>query len=113
MTTATEATLFGNNAPLFVGLGTWLVFRRRPTRAFWTGSALATIGGAAVMIAGMSREVGAVNTAGDFLALTASIFFAAYLLTTEHVRGGAGHTRVQHAADCRQCGDTAHRLSGD
>jgi hypothetical protein len=25
--------------------------------------------------------------AGDFLALTASIFFAAYLLTTEHVRG--------------------------
>jgi drug/metabolite transporter (DMT)-like permease len=87
MTTATEATLFGNNAPLFVGLGTWLVFRRGPTRAFWTGLALATIGGAAVMIAGMSREVGAVNTAGDFLALTASIFFAAYLLTTEHVRG--------------------------
>ena len=28
MTTATEATLFGNNAPLFVGLGTWLIFRR-------------------------------------------------------------------------------------
>ncbi len=87
MTTATEATLFGNNAPLFVGLGTWLIFRRRPQRAYWTGLALAALGGATVMIAGMSREASAGNLAGGFLALTASIFFAAYLLTTEHVRG--------------------------
>ena len=87
MTTATEATLFGNNAPLFVGLGTWLIFRRRPRRAYWTGLAFAAIGGATVMIAGMSREASAGNVTGNVLALTASIFFAAYLLTTEHVRG--------------------------
>jgi drug/metabolite transporter (DMT)-like permease len=86
MTTATEATLFGNNAPLFVGLGTWLIFRRRPKRAYWAGLALAASGGAAVVIASVSRESGAGSVAGDFLALAASIFFAAYLLTTEHVR---------------------------
>ena len=86
MTTATEATLFGNNAPLFVGLGTWLFFRRRPTRVYWTGLAFAAIGGATVMIAGITRATSAGSLAGDFLALTASIFFAAYLLTTEHVR---------------------------
>ena len=86
MTTATEATLFGNNAPLFVGLGTWLIFRRRPTRAYWTGLALAATGGAMVMIGGFSREASVGSLAGDLLALTASIFFAAYLLTTEHVR---------------------------
>ena len=29
-TTATTATLFGNNSPIFVGIGTWMFFRRRP-----------------------------------------------------------------------------------
>ncbi len=87
MTTATEATLFGNNAPLFVGLGTWLMFRRPPGRAYWVGLAFAALGGATVMIAGASRGASAGNLTGDSLALIASIFFAAYLLTTEHVRG--------------------------
>jgi drug/metabolite transporter (DMT)-like permease len=86
MTTATEATLFGNNAPVFVGFGTWLIFRRRPKRAYWAGLALAAIGGAMVMIDGVSRQANAGSLAGDCLALIASIFFAAYLLTTEHVR---------------------------
>ena len=86
MTTATEATLFGNNAPFFVGLGTWVIFRRRPSRAYWIGLALAALGGAVVMIAGISRAAFAGSAVGDVLALTASIFFAAYLLTTEHVR---------------------------
>lgn len=86
MTTATEATLFGNNAPIFVGLGTWLFFRRRPTRAFWAGLALASSGGAIVVLAGMSRQASGASLTGDLLALAASVFFAAYLLTTEHVR---------------------------
>ena len=86
MTKATEATLFGNNAPLFVGLGTWLIFRRPPQRSYWTGLALAAIGGATLIVGRMSREASAGSISGDLLALSASIFFAAYLLTTEHVR---------------------------
>jgi drug/metabolite transporter (DMT)-like permease len=87
MTTAAEATLFGNNAPIFVGLGTWLFFRRRPKRTFWIGLVLATMGAAVVMIAGPGGEANRGSMTGNFLALTASTFFAAYLLTTEHVRG--------------------------
>lgn len=86
MTTATEATLFGNNAPIFVGLGTWLFFRRRPRHSYWIGLGLAVSGGALVMLAGMSRQVGVGGFGGNLLALAASIFFAAYLITTEHVR---------------------------
>ena len=86
MTTATEATLFGNNAPIFVGLGTWLLFRRRPTRTYWAGLTLAAFGGAMIMLTGMSRGATTGSMAGNLLATTASIFFAAYLLTTAHVR---------------------------
>lgn len=88
LTTAAEATLFGNNAPIFVGLGTWLVFRRRPGRAFWAGLALASTGAVAVMIAGLSRPSTGGSITGNFLAIAASVFFAAYLLTTERAREG-------------------------
>lgn len=88
MTTATEATLFGNNAAIFVGLGTWLVFGRRPKRAYWAGLALASTGGAMVMIQSLSRQAGGGSLKGNLLALLASVFFAGYLLTTEHVREG-------------------------
>jgi len=87
-TTAAEATLFGNNAPIFVGLGTWLFFGRRPKRAYWAGLALASTGGAAVMIAGFSGPASGGTLTGNLLAVAASVFFAAYLLTTERAREG-------------------------
>src|SRR4029077_21016126 len=43
-TSAANATLLGNNTPIFVGLLTWLVFRQRPSAAFWLGLALAVAG---------------------------------------------------------------------
>ena len=87
-TSAATATLLGNNAPVFVGLGTWLVFRRRPGAAFWIGLALAMAGCLSIVAsdalgAGGSRPG---HVTGDLLALTASVFWAAYLLTTEQVR---------------------------
>jgi drug/metabolite transporter (DMT)-like permease len=60
-TTAAEATLFGNNAPLFVGLGTWLIFLRRPKRSYWTGLALATMGGATIMVAAIAGHATAAH----------------------------------------------------
>jgi drug/metabolite transporter (DMT)-like permease len=86
-TTATSATLLGNHTPIFVGIGTWLLFGRRPRRAFWLGLALALIGAAIVVADNAGHRVrGAGDPAGDMLALTASVFFAAYLLTTERMR---------------------------
>lgn len=86
-TTATTATLFGNNSPIFVGLGTWLFFRRRPKRTFWIGLALASAGAAIVMVANATAKQGATgDVTGALMSIGAAAFFAAYLLATEHVR---------------------------
>lgn len=86
-TTAANATLFGNNAPIFVGLGTWLVFHRRPRRAFWVGLGLSMSGAVVVMMNNVhSGRATAGNTIGNLLALGAAMFFAGYMLTTERAR---------------------------
>src|SRR6202521_310040 len=43
-TSAANATLLGNNTPVFVGLLSWLIFRQRPSRDFWMGLFLAVAG---------------------------------------------------------------------
>jgi drug/metabolite transporter (DMT)-like permease len=86
-TTAANATLFGNNAPIFVGLGTWLLFRRRPRRAFWVGLGLSMSGAVVVMMNNMRSDTAAAgDTFGNLLALGAAMFFAGYMLTTERAR---------------------------
>ncbi len=85
-TTATTATLFGNNAPIFVGLGSWLIFRRPPARRFWIGLGFAMLGAAILLVATARGKSSGSDLAGAAMALSAAAFFAAYLLTTEHVR---------------------------
>jgi drug/metabolite transporter (DMT)-like permease len=87
-TTATTATLFGNNAPIFVGIGSWLIFGRRPARRFWLGLALAAAGVAVVMVTmrGQAGASGGGDIAGALMAIAAAVFFAGYLLTIERVR---------------------------
>ena len=86
-TTATTATLFGNSAPIFVGIGTWIFFRRKPQRNFWIGLSLATAGAAVVMVANATRSDGASgDLTGALMSIGAAACFAVYLLATEHVR---------------------------
>jgi drug/metabolite transporter (DMT)-like permease len=86
-TTATLATLFGNNSPIFVGIGSWLLFGRRPGRRFWGGLLLALAGCVTVMIASLSAHGrGSGDLVGNFMSLGAAFFFAGYLLLTERVR---------------------------
>lgn len=85
-TSAANATLLGNNAPLIVGLGSWLIFRKRPSSVFWVGLALALVGSATI-VGGDALQHSALGS-GDAMAIGASVFFAAYLLTTERVRSG-------------------------
>lgn len=86
-TTAMTATLLGNCSPIFVGVGTWLIFRRRPARRFWLGLGLA-LTGAVIVVAMNARDGGRSqgDPVGDLLAITAAVFFAGYLLTTERAR---------------------------
>jgi drug/metabolite transporter (DMT)-like permease len=86
-TTAATASFLGNNAPVFVGLGAWWFFGRRPPAAFWAGLALALSGGGIMILAHVGGD-GQGDPIGDALALVASIFFAGYLLTAEHLRSG-------------------------
>lgn len=81
------ASILGNNTPIFVGLMSWFVLRRRPRASFWIGLALAMAGGVAIMSADIRNGTGpAGSLSGDLMALAASVFFAAYLITTERVR---------------------------
>ena len=85
-TSAATAVLLGNSAPVFVGVATWLFFGRRPALRFWLGLAVALAGCAAIVgtdALGGGRP-GAME--GDLIALGASVFWGAYMLTTEHVR---------------------------
>ncbi|HVD92111.1 MAG TPA: DMT family transporter [Vicinamibacterales bacterium] len=86
-TQAAVASVLGNNTPFFVGMISWLVFHRRPRASFWIGLALALAG--CLMIMGADLRRGgehAGNLTGDLMALLASVFFAAYLITTERIR---------------------------
>jgi drug/metabolite transporter (DMT)-like permease len=85
-TQAAVASLLGNLTPVFVGLISWIVLARRPRRSFWIGVVLSLIGCVLLVSAHLDASVAAGALIGDAIAILASAFFAAYLLTTERVR---------------------------
>jgi drug/metabolite transporter (DMT)-like permease len=82
-TSAANATLLANLAPLWVGLGAAFVFRERLPNRFWRGMLLSLLG--AAVIAAPWQE-GAAPNYGDLMAIGASLFYASYLLTTRRAR---------------------------
>ena len=83
-TTAGNATLLGNTAPLWVALGAWLIFKETLRKDFWIGLFLA-LGGAALIIGAdflTSLHLGI----GDVLAIIAGVFYGAYFLITQNGR---------------------------
>src|SRR5258708_2389785 len=87
-TSAANATLLGNNTPIFVGLLTWLVFRQRPASAFWFGLLMAIAVSVVILWADLAHHtrIGV----GDLQALAASACFAVYLMVTEKIRNSTG-----------------------
>lgn len=86
-TTAATAVLLGNNAPIFVGLVTWIVLGNPPRSAFWAGLLLALAGCGFIVFADASSGQGAAgDVVGDLFALSAAVFWAGYIVTTGHVR---------------------------
>jgi drug/metabolite transporter (DMT)-like permease len=84
LTTATNATLLGNNAPLWVGLGTLFILHERLPRNFWPGMLVAMAG--TVLIVGSDLLSHVELGYGDLLASVAGMMYAAYLLTTQQAR---------------------------
>ena len=83
-TSAANATLLGNTAPLWVALLSWLVFKQKLRSLFWLGLALA-LGGAVVVLGSDFIRHPTIGI-GDLLAIAAGVFYAGYFLVTERGR---------------------------
>lgn len=81
---AVNPTLLANTAPLWVGLGTVLIFRHRLKPKFWVGIILALSGAAILLRMDLSRSI--TVGLGSFLGLLAGLFYAAYWLLTQKGR---------------------------
>jgi drug/metabolite transporter (DMT)-like permease len=85
-TGAAVASILGNNTPVFVGVLSWLVLRKRPRGPFWIGLALSLAGCLTIMLGPAHSGAAPITVVGNLLAIGASLFFAGYLVTTERVR---------------------------
>jgi drug/metabolite transporter (DMT)-like permease len=83
-TTAANATLLGNTAPLWVALGAWLFFRERLSHRFWLGLGLALAG--ATLILGTDFLFHPRLGLGDLMAIGTGVFYAGYMLLTQRSR---------------------------
>ncbi|NUO37829.1 MAG: DMT family transporter [Gemmatimonadaceae bacterium] len=84
VSSAANATLLGTNAPIFVALGAWLLYRDRPTRRFWAGFALSFVGMIAIVGTDVVRHphLGL----GDAFAVGGAACYAGYLLYVRRSR---------------------------
>lgn len=81
---ASISTLLANLAPVWVGLGMILFLNERPGKLYWPGTALAMAGVALVI--GIDDLMQLEFSLGTGLAITASMFYGAYLLTVRRGR---------------------------
>ena len=81
---ASISTLLANLAPVWVGFGALLFMKEKPTRTFWVGTAIAISG--VTIIIGVSQVLEAKMNLGNGLAIIASMFYGAYLITVRKGR---------------------------
>ena len=83
-TTAANATLLGNTAPLWVALGTWLILGQTLTPLFWRGLIIMLLGSALIM--GTDFLLHPRFGVGDAMAIGTGLFYGGYFLFTERSR---------------------------
>jgi drug/metabolite transporter (DMT)-like permease len=81
---ATISTLLANLAPVWVGLGSLLFLKEKPNRIFWIGTIISILG--VTVIIGINEVLGARMNFGNVLAIVASMFYGAYLITVRKGR---------------------------
>jgi drug/metabolite transporter (DMT)-like permease len=84
LTSAATATLLANNAPLWVGLASFILLHERLSKRFWLGLAVALVGMGWLL--GSDAYLQLRLNSGNLLAVGASVFYAVYLLTTQRAR---------------------------
>ena len=83
-TSAANATLLANTAPLWGALFARIVWKEHLARIFWLGMLLTLVGAAIVLGTDLVHE--ATLGIGGVLALTAGVFYAGYFLVTQRGR---------------------------
>lgn len=83
-TTASNATLLGNTAPLWVALGTWFILKQKLSAGFWRGLIFTLLGAALIM--GTDFILHPRFGVGDVMAIFTGFFYGGYFLFTERSR---------------------------
>ena len=81
---ATISTLLANLAPVWVGIGALLFMKEKPSRIFWVGTVISILG--VTIIIGINQVLQANLNFGNVLAIIASMFYGAYLITVRKGR---------------------------
>ncbi|MGN6637796.1 MAG: DMT family transporter [Mucilaginibacter sp.] len=80
---ATISTLIANLAPVWVGLMSFVILRKRSGPLFWTGTWIAIVG--MVVLVGDQQILHLQFNVGLFYALVASFFYATYIMITKDI----------------------------
>ncbi|HMK07856.1 MAG TPA: DMT family transporter [Anaerolineales bacterium] len=80
-TSAANATVLANTAPLWVAIASAVFLKERLSGRFWIGMLLVLSGAAAVLGADFLRDFHL--GVGDLMAISASLFYAGYYLATQ------------------------------
>jgi len=81
---ASISTLLANLAPIWVGLAALFFMKEKPGKIFWVGTFIALAG--VVVIVGSDQIFDTGLNLGNMLAIVASMFYGAYLLTVRKGR---------------------------
>jgi len=84
MTSVANATLLVNMTPIFVTLGSWIFFRRLPSRVFLIGLAASVAG--VVILKGGPMAIGEGSLQGDLVALMSAALYGGYILLLGRLR---------------------------
>jgi drug/metabolite transporter (DMT)-like permease len=83
---ATVSTLLANLAPVWVGLISYFLFKKKSGKLFWIGTIIAICG--MVVLVGYQHILHLELNAGILLAILASLFYAIYILITKNIMVG-------------------------
>lgn len=81
---ASVSTLLANLAPVWVGLGSLFFLKEKPTKLFWIGTVTSIVG--VIFIIGVNQIFQASLNLGNGLAILASMFYGAYIITVKKGR---------------------------
>lgn len=81
--TATQASLLTNLAPVWVGIGSYLFLPQKPTRNFWMGTIVALIG--LVLLMGIDLFLTLSFDTAFLFGVLSGVFYACYILVSKNV----------------------------